>query len=216
MSRRIDETGRTYGRLTVLTYAYTDGHGGAHWRCTCACGNTVIVDGHHLRSGAVRSCGCLSRELTSVRRRATANPLKGTKEATAFSNMHRRCEQPTHNRFHRYGGRGIKVCARWSGDDGLKNFLDDMGPCPDGCSLDRINVDGDYEPSNCRWADRYTQANNTTRNVHLTLDGETRTLSEWGRRLNINYATICKRLRTGRTVEEALHKGRLPVRRKRT
>lgn len=212
MTRLKNEAGKTYGRLTVLRYSRTDAHGGAVWLCRCTCGEEVEVSGNHLRRGAVRSCGCLNREATAARRRAAADPLKGTREATAFSNMHRRCGEPGHNRFHLYGGRGIRVCARWSGADGLRNFLADMGPCPEGMSLDRIDVNGDYGPGNCRWADARTQANNTRRNVRVELNGEVHTLAEWSRLLGLNYATVWRRFRKGRPVEEVLYRGSLVYR----
>ena len=159
MSRRRDLTGKAYDRLTVIGMAYRDRFGNAHWLCECECGNEVVIRGSNLNAGRSRSCGCLNLErLTSHGHRTT----KPTRTYKSWISMKERCLNPKNPGFVYYGERGIQVCKRWL--DSFENFLEDMGERPPDTSIDRINVDGSYEPSNCRWADAVTQANNKRRN----------------------------------------------------
>lgn len=122
-------------------------------------------------------------------------------EYYAWRNMRYRCQNPTHHEYHNYGARGIKVCERWQ-DFG--NFYADMGPRPDGRSLDRIDNDGNYEPRNCRWATPMEQKLNRRTTVLLTIDGETRHLCEWARRYGIDARTVGSRLKRGIGALDAL------------
>ena len=116
--------------------------------------------------------------------------------------MNKRCRD---KRDANYGGRGIRVCDRWTGRDGFSNFLLDMGERPSGMTLDRIDVDGDYAPSNCRWACPAEQARNTRRNILITYQGRTQILEDWAREVGINWTTLYERIHTcGWTVERAL------------
>lgn len=113
-----------------------------------------------------------------------------------------RCYHPSCHKYPRYGGRGIKVCERWKSS--YENFLSDMGERPEGCSLDRINNDGDYCPENCRWATARQQNRNRSDNRLLTINGETKTLPEWADAAGISRSTFKRRLEHGWTPEEAL------------
>ncbi len=117
--------------------------------------------------------------------------------------MKRRCYQSQNKRFDRYGGRGIKVCEEWHD---FQNFFDWSlaNGYKDNLTIDRKNIDGDYCPDNCRWADIYTQANNRSNNHFITYKGETKTLMEWSKKLNINYRTLQGRLQSGMSIEQAL------------
>lgn len=162
-----DLTGKRFGRWTVIKLAY---HGKAydarrrkrriiHWRCRCDCGIELAVNGANLQRGLTRSCGCLRRDTT--RRLSTKHGHATRKNYTGvyscWAAMLSRCYDRNQRSYRNYGGRGIKVCKRWLK---FENFLADMGPRPSGLTLDRINNDGNYKPSNCRWATWSEQVKN--------------------------------------------------------
>ena len=122
--------------------------------------------------------------------------------------MKERCYGINHKSYHLYGARGIKVCPQWL-DGGYTSFLRDMGPRPSAeYSLDRIDNNGDYTPENCRWANRYTQGNNTRANITLTYQGKTLTATTWARKLGIPYPTLMDRIYSGKNIEDILHIGK--------
>lgn len=135
-----------------------------------------------------------------------AHTAGGTRSATyqSWRSMNDRCRQPSHPHYDRYGGRGITVCTRWQGPEGFANFLQDMGERPESCSLDRIDNDGNYEPSNCRWVGQKTQHRNKISNVELTFNGKTQCLSAWAEELGVGITTLGARKRKGMTDEEVL------------
>lgn len=125
-----------------------------------------------------------------------------------WQEMRNRCNNPNADAYHKYGGRGIKVCDRWQGRDGFIRFVEDMGAAPTSDhSIDRIDNNGDYEPGNCRWATSLEQAMNRRTNKCLTMNGVTLTQHEWAKKVGITAATICKRLKRGWTVDDALTVG---------
>lgn len=126
-----------------------------------------------------------------------------TTEYRTWTHIKQRCHKESNNRYYNYGAKGIVVCERWR--DSYKNFLEDMGrkPTPKH-TIDRIDNMGNYEPSNCRWATKKEQAQNTSLNRNVELNGETHCVSEWARRKGMSVRTLCYRLDAGWTVQEAL------------
>lgn len=148
----IDLTGEVFGRLTVLHRVPSDGK--VKFACKCECGNTVNITASNLRSGTSKSCGCLNTEKRSSTHKTHGK--RNSPEYNSWRGMKNRCYNTTHNRYAIYGGRGITVCDRWL--NSFENFFADMGAKPHPTySIDRINVDGNYEPSNCRWASKSEQ-----------------------------------------------------------
>lgn len=193
MASKLDLTGSRFGRLTVLCKDCNDTQG-RMWLCQCDCGNKKSIRVDHLKTGATTSCGCYNREVASKRNRT--HGMTKSPEYAAWEHMKARCENPSDSRFHCYGARGIKVCERWRGENGFQNFIADMGLKPGrGYSIDRINNDGDYEPSNCKWSTDNEQANNKSNNIYISYQGETKTLKEWSRELGLDYKNLWERMK---------------------
>lgn len=160
---RLELTGQRFSRLLVLAFANYDKRRNTFWLCLCDCGKQITVRGTALKIGRVASCGCYAREVSSKihfkhghRRRPDG---KRSPTYRSYGAMKNRCYGETHPRYADYGGRGIQVCERWL--ESFENFLADMGERPTGKTLDRFpNKDGNYEPSNCRWATPKEQAAN--------------------------------------------------------
>lgn len=185
-----DRTGLIYGRLTVLGYAGKH-CGRVSWWCECICGTTKLVGGRHLNTGKIQSCGCLRKE-ASVQR-STTHGACGTPEFAAFRRAKGRCTNPNLREFPNYGGRGIEF--RFTSFD---EFFAEVGqrPTPEH-SIDRKDVNGHYEPGNVRWATVKTQANNKRRNHFLEINGERKTMAQWGDVMGISGDTIFARLKKG-------------------
>lgn len=159
--RMVDLTGHRYGRWTVLSYTGENtSRNNCKWLCRCDCGTERVVNQKSLRSGQLKSCGCLQRErMAAAFTHGETRSGMTTPEYRTFKNIHQRCTNPKNPSWKDYGGRGITVCERWKSFDA---FLADMGRRPSPRhSLDRYpNNDGNYEPTNCRWATRTEQSNN--------------------------------------------------------
>jgi hypothetical protein len=180
----LDLAGKTFGRWTVLGFAERRNRA-TYWHCRCECGKRRKVKGVTLTNGTSTSCGC-------SRRKPISHGMSKTPTWYSWLAMRRRCYEPSHSGYSQYGGRGIKVCDRWR--DSFENFLTDMGYRPDGMTLDRIDNDGDYTPTNCRWADANTQARNRKYVKTVTCNGESLTKAEWARRTGVTQALISMRI----------------------
>lgn len=184
MGAFIDMYGKKFGRLTVVSRTANSKNREARWNCLCDCGEMSTPRGSDLRRGTAASCGCLSRE------RSTTHGMRNSGAYQSWKSMRSRCSNQKHNQFSRYGGRGIKICERWST---FAAFFEDMGSPPPGHTLDRIDNDGNYESSNCRWATQKEQQRNRSSNVYLEVDGDSKLLIEWSEILGIPYSRICWR-----------------------
>jgi len=154
------KTGDKYGRLTIIKEVKNLNIKNVRFfLCSCECGNEKVIILNSLRSGDTKSCGCYRKEI--VTERSITHGLWKQPLYNTWVNMKQRCYNPNFRDYINWGARGIKVCDRWI--NSFSNFLEDMGDRPDGKSLDRINNDGDYEPSNCRWATSKEQINNQRR-----------------------------------------------------
>lgn len=189
--QRQDRTGNKYGMLTVLEFSHADRQGVSFWLCECECGRKKAMCTTSLNRA--KSCGCLSRLRVSA-----MNTTHGQKYHPLYKTwaaMRTRCNNPKGFRWEHYGGRGIKICDRWN--DILK-FAEDMGPKPSAShSLDRIDVNGNYSPENCRWASRSDQANNKRTSHFLEYKGEIKTISQWSASLNIPLWKFKSQLKKG-------------------
>lgn len=205
--RFIDLTGQKFGRLTVLRRAPNRARI-TRWVCECECGATTNSAASSLRNGDATSCGCRQREVVAAR-----NHKHGlTKTAPLYKtwlSMRGRCNNPNSRCYSRYGGRGITVCARW---DSFETFLHDMGPRPTGCSLDRIDVNGNYEPGNCRWATSKQQFRNLRKTLYVTYRGERISLCDLYEREapSIQYMTFVSRVKTGWDIRQAINSPLVP------
>lgn len=180
-----DEIGSVFGRLTVTGAAPSES-GKAAWLCKCSCGGVHITTGDALRSGKTKSCGCYRDSGDFIRKHGHGSYIRGVSPTyKSWQEMRARCSNPTHISYPNYGGRGITFDASWNR---FERFLSDMGPRPEGLSLDRRNNDKGYSRDNCKWSDRFEQ-NSNRRNVHqIEYLGRTQSLAVWCRELNVPYA----------------------------
>ena len=194
-SKNLD--GRRFGYLSVVKLAHAYG-GHAHWLCRCDCGKDTVVKGSHLRSGHTISCGC--------KRGNIAHRESNTRLYHIWNGMRERCSNPNNPQYDSYGARGIQVCPEWLEYVNFRDWALANGYA-ENLSIDRIDNNGGYCPENCRWATAREQANNTRKTRLLTYNGETHSVSEWARKLNINQSTLSMRInKYGWSVEDALGK----------
>lgn len=197
-------TGQVFSRLTVVERAGSINKKAA-WRCRCECGSIVIVKSDNLKSGNTKSCGCQKRESTikTMKRIKRTHGLSHTSEYRIWVHIKQRCLNPQYATYPDYGGRGITVCDAWS--ESFETFYRDMGPRPSlEHSIDREDVNGNYEPGNCRWATEEIQANNKRTSHYIEHNGERKTITQWAREVGLHTTTIRNRLKLGWTVERAL------------
>lgn len=181
-----DLSGRKFGRLIVLGIDRSL-NGKLRYKCLCDCGNEVIVFPTNLKRGNTKSCGCVRIETILATKKKHGE--KNTKLYGVWCGIRSRCNNPNNKEYHRYGGRGINVCDEWSEFVNFREWAYNNG-YSENLSIDRIDNNGDYCPSNCKWSNRYEQANNTSTNVFVEYNCQTHTLSEWAKMLNLNYKRL--------------------------
>lgn len=207
-----DLRGRKYGRLTVVKRAenilHNDGRERVAWWCACDCGKICVVAALSLKSGGTKSCGCLKAETN----KAKWTKHNGCKDRLyrLWNDIKKRCYNPKYKQFKDYGGRGIQMCDEWRHDYlAFKKFALENGYDADAklgeCTIDRIDVDGNYSPENCRFVDMKVQ--NLNKRVYgrlLTYNGKTQNIAAWSKETGIHPATIRQRIEHGWSIEKAL------------
>lgn len=200
--------GQVYGRLTALRFDKVDGKY-KYWFFQCECGHKKSIVARSVLSGLTKSCGCFRKENTANLNKshgATSNGIREV-EYNIYMGIIDRCERPESSSYKHYGAKGIRVCKRWR--NSYPNFLEDMGRRPKQSrpreySIERINTNKGYSPSNCRWATQQEQCNNKSNNTILNHKGESLTLAEWSRKTGIRYGSLLRRIKNNWPLDRAL------------
>lgn len=195
MGKFIDLTGQKFGRLIVVRRAENK-HGRVAWLCKCDCGKEIITTSYLLKSGQSKSCGCYN--IDKIIERNTTHGDSKTRLYKEWGAMKERCYRPKHEYYADYGGRGVSVCSEWLDEkSGYKTFKAwaIANGYKDDLTLERKDVNGNYEPSNCKWATRIEQANNKRNSQRYKIDGEYLTIAQIARRYGIKYAKLRDRLK---------------------
>lgn len=208
MTKFQDLTGLKFGRLIVLKLAFKKQRNKkgvrCYWLCKCECGNTVNVLTDALKSGHTKSCGCLGKE-----KRLEANithNFSNNRLYNIWSGMKSRCFNKNNKQYKNYGGRGISICNEWENSFiEFYNWAVNNG-YKENLTIDRIDVNGNYCPENCRWATSKEQARNTRKNHTITYNGETHCIAEWAEILDIKYSTLTERVRKNWSIEDKFQK----------
>lgn len=207
MGKYVDLTGMTFGKLKVIEFAggrkQSNGRNRGYWRCMCECGNETTVLCSSLLNGTTKSCGCFKRERSSKANKK--HGMNGSRLNWVWRAMRGRCLNSNSKDYKRYGGRGITICNEWDKFFEFYNWAMNSG-YKDGLTLDRIDVNGNYCPENCRWVTRKKQANNIRRNIVLEYKGEVHTLSEWADIIGIPYRVLSHRYYRGWEIEDMLER----------
>jgi len=202
----IDLTGKRFGRLTVVERAENNRHKKPQWRVRCDCGNEKIVLGLSLANGDTQSCGCLNSELSSERNSTHGDSRVGkrTRLYRIWTDMKRRTDYPKNTNYKHYGGRGITVCDEWKKDfAAFRDWAKSHG-YDDSLSIDRIDNNGSYEASNCRWVPWKKQCDNKRNTRLLTVGEETMSIVEWCIKTGLSYNLVYNRIRRGLSPARAL------------
>lgn len=201
-NKPIDISGKRYGRLVATIATGRDKNRHVIWECVCDCGNVKNIAATSLVQGYTLSCGCYYLEVRG--KAGKTHGLSTSKIYRVYRGMLDRCNNPTVERHKHYGGRGIKVCDRWM--ESFENFYEDMFPTYSlGLSLDRINVNGDYDLMNCRWATAQVQSNNKRNNRVYTIGSRSLNLENWASLSGTNKRTIYTRLQRGWHISKAVY-----------
>lgn len=201
MARKIDLLGMVFNRWTVIKEADKEKESDKlKWVCKCECGNVSKVPSTYLTKGKSKSCGCYKGEVTAMRNKT--HGMSHIDEYGIWQTMINRCYNENVKGYHNYGGRGVFVCDRWL--ESFENFFEDVGLRPTKKhSLDRFpDINGNYEPSNFRWATKEQQQRGQRRNVWLEHNGEKMVLIDWAKRFGVRHTCISEHLKSGKTFSE--------------
>lgn len=208
MSYLEDLRGKRFGRLVVIDKAdCPDGmqKKRRYWKCLCDCGNEKIASTKLLKAGLTKSCGCLAHDIL-IERNAKHGKF-GSRIYNIWAGMKSRCLNENDPKYPIYGGRGIRICEEWKSFEPFYEWAKNGG-YSDELSIDRIDVNGNYEPSNCRWATPAEQSNNKRCNRFISAYGKTMTVAEWAALLGVPAWRIYARLKRGWTDEQAISLGK--------
>lgn len=194
--KKHDLTGQRFGFLTVLYKSDKDTKN-IYWHCKCDCGNEKDTAAHSLISGMTKSCGCYHNKVLSDI--STTHGLSKTRICRIYYSMKNRCYNPNNRSYANYGGRGIGICQEWLGESGVESFIkwSISHGYEDGLTIDRINVDKDYSPRNCRWVTKAEQTNNTRRTVWIEISGIKKNLKQWTNFMGWKYGKYSMRNERG-------------------
>lgn len=197
-----DLVGQKLERLFVMDRYTKNGRG--YYKCKCDCGNIVMARADGLKSGRIKSCGCYNIDRAKTGNNRRTHGKHNTRLYRIWQAMYARCYIRTTPAYKNYGGRGITICTEWLKD--FQAFYDwaMQSGYNDNLTIDRVNVNGNYEPFNCRWITKEEQARNTRANHYITYNGETHTLGEWASIVGIDRRVIGWRLKHNWTIERAL------------
>lgn len=199
---RIDISNQRFGRLITIKRVIPPGESKNKWLCRCDCGNECLVRTSDLRSGRTQSCGCLKTELDHMRNRS--HGMSCTSLHKRWRSIKDRCFNPKNKSYKNYGGRGITMCSEWKNSfESFRDWALSNG-YKESLTIERRNVNGDYEPSNCLWIPLKEQAKNRRSSHLLTFNGETHNIREWSKILGIPENRIRYRIQNGYTTEKAL------------
>ena len=196
-----DITGQRFGRLTVIKEADNRHYArrNSYWECLCDCGNTIVIQGGALRSGHTRSCGCLVKELLAER--ATTHGMSYDRLYQTWADMKQRCSNPRCKSYPDYGGRGISYADEWNNFEVFREYALSVG-YDDTLTIERIDVNGNYEPGNVKFIPLKEQIRNKRNSIHLTYKGIEKTLGEWAGQFGVNRGTAWFRYKDNLSFEE--------------
>ena len=202
--RHKDLTGQKFNMLTVKTFAFIrDSH--AYWNCVCDCGKESVVCASRLLRGTTKSCGCLIKTTPRPRgKRVYIRTVEKDRLYNIFMEMKKRCYNSNCRSYKDYGARGIAICNEWLCNPKLFRLWSLTNGYRDDLTIDRINVNGNYEPNNCRWVSAKKQANNRRSNLLITFEGKTMSAAEWCELKGWNRHVIPARLKSGWSLEKAM------------
>jgi len=204
MGKLVNLVGKKFGKLLVVKRA-DNRNNSVFWLCKCDCGNEVVVRGDSLKQGKTQSCSCLQKEKVKkvCKKNFIKHGLSKSRLSNIWFNIKQRCNNPKSKNYQYYGAKNIQICCEWLEFKNFYNWAINNGYA-DNLSIDRIDVNGNYEPLNCRWTDYKIQENNRSNNVVVEYDNEAHTIAEWSRIVGIKYTTLLNRIKKGWNVEKAL------------